>query len=201
MGRGAARNPAGLKVRVGERGLTPRLAMASGIRLLRCSGLPQRRDLAVTSPQERRLRTRPLHHADSRKIHYRIGAVPPELQADKCFVTAHQTHAPPAPRRAIWPPRVAMTARILLESGPPAWSPSHGGSGALCWIRVRDQFLAILGASRTASGCTGNAWEISAAAVALSSTPSLGLERSQRVRISRTSTAVVRVDEVPVRYA
>lgn len=171
---------------LGSEGLTPRLDIARGTRLLRCSGLFQCRDLAFNSPQERRLRTCPLHHADSGKTRFRIGAVPPEFQVDSCFVAARQTHVPPETPHAIWTPRVAVTARILSECDPPPWSPAHGGSVDLRWIRVRDRRKAVLGTSRAVSCRAGSVWKISmAAATSIPTTLLPGRESDMREFESR----------------
>ena len=92
-----ARNLGGLEACVGERGcfrcdstwrglfwvfVRPHSCIeesSPGNTFREASSLPQRGDLAVTSTQERRLRTCPFHHADSGNIHHRTKAVPPEL--------------------------------------------------------------------------------------------------------------------------
>ena len=88
-----------------------------------------------------------------------------------------------------------MIARILSE---PVFAA--GGSVDLRRIRLRDRFLAVLGASRTASGHAGNARDISASLSPRYAIDETG-ERDEMVRIPRTRTAVLRVDEVPVRNA
>ena len=70
-------------------------------------------------------------------------------------------------------------------------------------MRVTDRLLEALRVSRSVSGCPENAREISTAVAALDSRYAIAGTRKQDegARIPQTRTTVLRVDEVPVRYA